>query len=839
MKRILALLMTLMMLVSCLPAYADSGAMPAAAQKAQTCDHQWFVDPMGRQTCTEGCPAVRFCRICGRQENITLPPLGHDWGDWHTTVAPTCEKDGKREHTCRRCGLHESETVKKLGHDYGPWEVTTEPTCTEKGVKATHCRRCGLLWDEDLEPLGHDWGEWYVVYPPVGMTPGLEERMCQRCGITEQREIPGSGEMPVMNPALFLELVSATEPMAEGDNVHSLWKVTNVGDADINVCLYTFRMPGADTAPHTFAWVDEGATVGDDGVMQPGETMLFSVDFAVNAADAAAGHAVRVATARGYLQFNGGNVCQMDGSPVVIASNEAELELPLAAGWLEVTKTIVNQPADGVAFVPGEVIHYLITVTNASPVPMTSTLVYDTLYGTDPLTDLGALEPGQTASCTFDYTVTEWDAGKTLLNTAVAVGTYQPGRTLFGSAEVECLTHPGKGPAFAGVLTKTEVSVPNGGYYRAGDVIEYAITLTNTGDVSYSDVDFFDSQTMESIGSVHGLNPGENYPLTWTHKVTEEEVGVIIHNTAYADVYTDDGCTLLVSETVKSPTGGDDDDHDDFDLPAVDDDSCVRTLVKCGAEGYTYELHFCGRHAGTQKDVLILIPEGADPEVEAAAWEYAAGYWKDAVADLYAELYDAAGGAARSDVMQEQRAFTVMADNLAKALKTIWPAHPEKAAYLAARLWENKCVDLCWLLRHGSEQRPDHLTDVTADLSGTACGIAVTEAAADHDRYADSLCPVHVSTDKLCRLMLRQNGADTAWAMTAALWQREADKQLEKAWRNAEEADRPAVRTAANSFETWLAAQRALYSRIYAPAVVDEISARSAMELVLMLCQAN
>lgn len=112
--------MTLMMLVSCLPAYAGAGLVPSAS-KAQICDHRWEVDPMGQQTCTEGCPAIRVCRICSKQESITLPALGHNWSDWYTLIEPTCLKDGKREHTCLRCRLTDSETLTKLGHDYAPW----------------------------------------------------------------------------------------------------------------------------------------------------------------------------------------------------------------------------------------------------------------------------------------------------------------------------------------------------------------------------------------------------------------------------------------------------------------------------------------------------------------------------------------------------------------------------------------------------------------------------------------------------------------------------------------------------------------------------------------------
>ncbi|MBQ1374775.1 MAG: hypothetical protein IIY69_00680, partial [Clostridia bacterium] len=40
-----------------------------------------------------------------------IPALGHDWGEWSITTAPTPTSDGVKTRTCSRCGSTETEAV--------------------------------------------------------------------------------------------------------------------------------------------------------------------------------------------------------------------------------------------------------------------------------------------------------------------------------------------------------------------------------------------------------------------------------------------------------------------------------------------------------------------------------------------------------------------------------------------------------------------------------------------------------------------------------------------------------------------------------------------------------
>ena len=84
---------------------------------------------------------------------VTVAALGHDFGEWTQTKAPTCTEAGVETHTCSRCDATETRTVAALGHDYDA--VVTEPTYTEGGYTTHTCSRCGDSYtDSQTDALG-------------------------------------------------------------------------------------------------------------------------------------------------------------------------------------------------------------------------------------------------------------------------------------------------------------------------------------------------------------------------------------------------------------------------------------------------------------------------------------------------------------------------------------------------------------------------------------------------------------------------------------------------------------------------------------------------------------
>lgn len=81
----------------------------------------------------------------------------HEFGEWHQTVAPTCEGKGQEERECA-CGEKETRDVKALGHDFGEWTVKTAATCTADGQEERACKRAGCDKKETrVIKAAHDW----------------------------------------------------------------------------------------------------------------------------------------------------------------------------------------------------------------------------------------------------------------------------------------------------------------------------------------------------------------------------------------------------------------------------------------------------------------------------------------------------------------------------------------------------------------------------------------------------------------------------------------------------------------------------------------------------------
>ena len=184
-------------------------------------------------TCTEaGHTAGVQCSRCGLVESgvTEIPALGHSYGTWKQTKAPTCTAKGTEVRTCTRCNATETRDVEALGHDLKHhaakaatctekgWEaydtcnrcdyttykeipatghhhdaVVTAPTCTEKGY-TTHTCACGDSYvDSYTDALGHSYGAWTQTKAPTCTAKGTEVRTCTRCNATETRDVEALG----------------------------------------------------------------------------------------------------------------------------------------------------------------------------------------------------------------------------------------------------------------------------------------------------------------------------------------------------------------------------------------------------------------------------------------------------------------------------------------------------------------------------------------------------------------------------------------------------------------------------------------------------------------------
>lgn len=103
----------------------------------------------------------------------SIPPLGHDWGDWNTVENATCTEAGLQTHVCKTCGASQEETIPALGHDYSVEGGRVDATCTTDGYQEWICSRdnCDATNKVTLSAFGHS----YVQISP-------NRYKCSTCG---------------------------------------------------------------------------------------------------------------------------------------------------------------------------------------------------------------------------------------------------------------------------------------------------------------------------------------------------------------------------------------------------------------------------------------------------------------------------------------------------------------------------------------------------------------------------------------------------------------------------------------------------------------------------------
>src|SRR5690349_20300294 len=253
---------------------------------------------------------------------------------------------------------------------------------------------------------------------------------------------------------------------AVGDVINYTITVTNTGDVTLTKVAVTDALAvGLDCDPGTAGAQTTGFTIG------VGEHITCTASHTVTQADLDAGS---------YLN----TACADDGEGKAAQDCDDEETPGEQNPALEVLKTDGDATFDAV----GDVINYTITVTNTGNVTLTNVAVTDALavgLDCDPGT-AGAQTTGFTIgvgehiTCTASHTVTQadLDAGS-YLNTACA----DDGE---GKAAQDCDDEetPGEqNPALEVLKTDGDAT-----FDAVGDVINYTITVTNTGNVTLTNV---------------------------------------------------------------------------------------------------------------------------------------------------------------------------------------------------------------------------------------------------------------------------------------------------------------------------------------------------------------
>ena len=153
--------------------------------------------------------AVVYCAECGEElsrESFTVEALGHDFGEWVETTAPSCTAEGEETRACSRCDAVETRPVAMIDHSYEANVIA--PTCLEGGKTVYTCAVCGDSYEADLtDALGHNPGEPVqenYVEPTATAEGGYDSVIyCQRCGAELERT---HSTLPATGPAEPIEI---------------------------------------------------------------------------------------------------------------------------------------------------------------------------------------------------------------------------------------------------------------------------------------------------------------------------------------------------------------------------------------------------------------------------------------------------------------------------------------------------------------------------------------------------------------------------------------------------------------------------------------------------------
>ncbi|MEV5570543.1 DUF11 domain-containing protein [Spirillospora sp. NPDC052269] len=337
---------------------------------------------------------------------------------------------------------------------------------------------------------------------------------------------PGESDV-VFNepPAASIDLVKTADQATiayVGQTITYRYQVTNTGEtalADVGVGDF---LPGI--GPITCA-----ATV-----LAPGASTSCFANYSVTQAD----------LDRGYIrnQANSYGRDPIDGRTVTSPQRDVTIPSIASPGI-----TINKQVAESSFSSAGETLHYSYAVTNTGMVTLNNVGVADPLAGLSPVTcPTTTLAPGQSTTCTAVYTTTQADVDSGIIfNVANAYGTTPDGSFLY-SPPADAYIPSTPNPSIAIEKWADPLS-----FDAAGEPISYGFFVTNTGNLTLSNVGVVDN--LPGLTGITcdrtTLGPGEVASCRGNYTTTQADLerGSVV-NYAVAQGYPPASANLVESQ---------------------------------------------------------------------------------------------------------------------------------------------------------------------------------------------------------------------------------------------------------------------------------------------------
>lgn len=518
---------------------------------------------------------------------------------------------------------------------------------------------------------------------------------------------------------------------------------------------------------------------------------------------------------------------------------------------LTVTKTVINPPANGSFYVPGEQIHYLIVATNQTDKTIEGDLYDKVNFASNAITDSMTLAPHKSYPAVFSYTVKDTDPDWTSIIMNQADSYYRfvgSGNKLEYAASDMVVSWIGQGvpipPNINVFMTKIISDLPeNGSYYVEGEEVEFDLIITNFTGFKIGKLEVYDILLDTPGCLLTTVTDVSENPLVLhlTYKISASDAAMpFITNIGWANVYFEGvGGYGITSNEVEVPTGS-------KPQPPVRHfgRSCEITLLSESDEGASYGCKYCTEHAAVQDRVASLIAEAETEEQKLEALRAGVQIWKDNLASVYERLINASDDAV-AEALQNDRTMTEADFNAyTNALSAL--THDE-AVILEKQmeLLRGRTCELCYTAGTAPEARKDSmLADVNEykSAAGAQCAVYYDEAADHFVRY-ETVCAAHMPISRMAGKLVAVSDADnrlTALDKARAYWLKGIAGVYDTLENEAEGlTERYALQLGYRMFDTLLDCRRALYDAYYpdAPELGAELVCSLARGRLADLCE--
>lgn len=263
----------------------------------------------------------------------------------------------------------------------------------------------------------------------------------------------------------LVKSVGSETVTAAGDTVTYLFTVTNTGNrivTDLEIDETAFTGTGAPVV-----------AVCPDEPIAPGDAVTCEAEYEVTQADVNSGRIDNTAVATGTAA----------GAEIASAASSAAVVIGASPAL-----TLVKSASSG-DLVADQDVTYSFVVTNTGNVTLEDVVIDETAFtGSGELSDVvcadgaDAIDPGEQVICSADYTITQADVDAGAVdNTATATATASGGPITSSPSSVHLPFDQTPGLALVKSADVDE-------YTQADQALEYRFLVTNTGNVTMSDV---------------------------------------------------------------------------------------------------------------------------------------------------------------------------------------------------------------------------------------------------------------------------------------------------------------------------------------------------------------